>query len=99
MATGLFASLVQVLEMSRQRFLFGLEQVPDDRLSWTPGGSGRTPLELAGRMVVFLDHRGALLTSQPGETVTRAQPPVFSSREEAIAQVDGAFRRRSQVLE
>jgi len=34
------------ITMSRSRFVYGLDRVPDDRLNWSPGGEARTPLAL-----------------------------------------------------
>lgn len=93
------AYFARVLEMSRQRFLHGLDCVPDDRLSWSPGESSHTPLQLAGRLAGFLDHRTRLLTSPPGAPVTRSAPAIPSSREEARSRVGEAFGRLASAVE
>jgi hypothetical protein len=93
------AYFTRVLEMSRQRFLHGLDRVPDDRLTWSPGESSHTPLQLAGRLASFLDHRTRMLTSAPGAPVARSTPAVPSSREEARSRVGEAFSGLTSAVE
>src|SRR4051794_30789351 len=85
------AYLLRVIDMSRQRFLHGLECVPEDRLAWSPGTGAHAPLQLAARLASFLDHRSRILRSPPGVPVPRPVPPVPASREEAIRRVEEAF--------
>lgn len=91
--------LLTLLEMSRQRFQHGLDCVPEERLSWTPGGSAHSPLALAGRLAGFVDFRGRVLASEPGETVPRSAPSEPASREEAGDQIEAAFRRLAGAVE
>src|SRR5260370_14518029 len=46
--------LLKSLGMAQSRFLYGLDRTPDDRLAWSPGGEGKTPLAVAGRVAGFL---------------------------------------------
>ncbi len=83
--------LVTLLEMGRQRFLHGLDCVPDERLAYSPGGNAHTPLQLAGRLAAFIDHRARVLASAPGEPVSRPTPVIPESREEAQSLLNEAF--------
>jgi hypothetical protein len=91
--------LVTLLEMGRQRFLHGLDCVPDDRLGYSSGGSAHTPLQLAGRLAGFIDHRARVLASAPGEQVSRSAPAVPASREEAASLVNAAFSSLARAVE
>src|SRR5687768_1103374 len=85
------AYLMTLLEMGRQRFLHGLDCVPDDRLNYSPGGSAHSPLELAGRLAAFIEHRARVLGSAPGEQVPRSAPAVTETREAAHTEINAAF--------
>ena len=45
--------VLKSLAMGRNRFLYGLDHVPDDRLNWSPGGEAPSPLQLAGKTALF----------------------------------------------
>ena len=83
--------LVTMLDMGRQRFLHGLDCVPDDRLAWSPGGPAHAPLTIAGRLAFFLDYRARVLQSPPGAEVDRTVPPMPVTREEAKTAIEAAF--------
>ena len=91
--------LVTLLEMGRQRFLHGLDCVPDDRLTHSPGGNAHTPLALAGRLAGFIDHRARVLASAPGEQVSRSTPVVPETRNDAETLVNLAFISLTSALE
>src|SRR4051812_6956497 len=93
------AYLARVLDMNRERFLYGLDRVPEDRLAWSPGGSSRSPLELAGRLAAFLEHRSRILESEPGVPVARSLAPAPESREEARRRVAEGFSRLTATVE
>src|SRR3954447_5690230 len=91
-------SVLKSLAMGRNRFLYGLDQVPDDRLNWSPGGEAPSPLQLAGKTAVFL--RGIAHVLQRGRWPERlsfssAQP---SDREAAKAALEEAFASLRQVI-
>jgi hypothetical protein len=54
MALASLQPLLKGMAMGERRFLYGLEKTPDDRLKWSPGGEGKTPLDVAGRVAGFL---------------------------------------------
>jgi hypothetical protein len=85
--------------MARSRFLYGLDQTPDDRLNWSPGGSAKSPLGLADRITGFLQFISQLI--ETGEMPDRSapQPAPSESREEAKARVAAGFDRALAVLE
>lgn len=56
------------LKMAEERFIYGLRQVPEERLTWTPGGVAGSPLQVAGRFAGFLRRRAVILR-------TRSIPP------------------------
>src|SRR4051794_39441298 len=92
MANPLLKDLVTNLEMARDRFVYGLDKVPDDRLQWTAGGASRNALALAGRQAGFLGFvaqaiRGGAMPERPAGGF----PPPPDNREVAKAAVQGAF--------
>lgn len=46
--------LITLVERHRSRFLYGLDRMPDDRLAWTSGEAGTTPLQIAAKVVESL---------------------------------------------
>jgi hypothetical protein len=91
MALAQVQGIIRGLEMGRDRFVFGLEKTPDDRLAWSPGEGARTPLELAGTVAGFAGFmlhvcREAEMPERPAQP-----PPAPASREEAQAAVTGAL--------
>jgi hypothetical protein len=91
--------VMKVAAMSRSRYLYGLDRVPEERLSWSPGGEANSPLKLAGRAVRFVDVFAHLL--QHGavpESARATPPPVPQSREEAKRIVEEAYERLRGVL-
>ena len=83
--------LVKIIGMSRHRFLYGLEQVPDDRLHWSPADGARTILQLCDYIAGFLTVV-AMLTEQGAMPSQRPTPPPPStSREEAVPRLERAY--------
>lgn len=83
--------LLKTVAMSRTRFLFGLDCVPDDRLTWSAGGAAKTPLQLAGKFAGFLGFITHMIVHGAMPDRSGAMPPTPQTREEAKAAVDGAF--------
>lgn len=89
--------LLKGLAMGRNRFLYGLDQTPDDRLSWTPGGEAGTPLQLAGRLAGFLSFLGTWVQTGEMHRGGGEPPPPPATREEAKERLGAAFDRMRQV--
>lgn len=83
--------LVTSLEMARSRFLYGLDKTDPERLNWSPGGAAKTPLELAGKIAVYLGFLNIILTGAPMPERRGELPPAPESLEAAKSVVDGAF--------
>ncbi len=86
------------LAMARNRYLYGLSKVPDDRLNWSPGGAARSPLGLAGYYAGFLTVVAAMLRTGewPGRPETPPPPP--ATREEAVAALEAGFAALREAL-
>jgi hypothetical protein len=98
MALTQLQPLLKGMEMGERRFLFGLEKTSDDRLKWSPGGEGKTPLDVAGRLSGFLGFFTHML--QNGGMPERPAGPAPSpgSRQEATSGIEAAFRQlRTQI--
>src|SRR5881628_2546069 len=90
--------LLKTIAMGRSRFLYGLENTPDDRLNWSPGGEARTPLQLAGRLAFFAGHLAHLIEHRAAPDMQGGPPPPPQTREEAKKAVEGAFDRLRSVI-
>jgi hypothetical protein len=91
--------LIRIVSMARERFLYGLDRTPDDRLNWSPGGDAPSPLQLAGKTARFL---GAMCHYLEHHTILErptSPPPPPASREAARAALDAAFGRLQAVLD
>ena len=99
MANASLQPLLKTLGMSEQRFLYGLDRTPDDRLRWSPGGEAKTPLDVAGRVAGFLGFFSHLLETHTMPERPSAPAPSPGSRDEAKAAVSAAYRRLRTLIE
>ena len=83
--------LVKFVGMSQRRFLYGLEAVPDDRLSWSPSEGGRTILEFADYVARFLGIVTILIREGTMPKVRPSTAPPSASREEAVDRLTGVY--------
>ena len=90
--------LLKIIEMSRTRFMYGLDQVPDDRLEWTPGEAAKSPLALAGKTAAFLQFVSHTLETRTRPDRSGGMPPAPASREEARAALTAGFSRLTEVI-
>jgi DinB family protein len=90
--------VLKSIAMGRNRFLYGLDQVPDDRLHWSPGGEAPSPLQLAEKTAVFLQAFAHVLQhgTWPQGLSFSSGPP--ADREAAKAALEGAFASLRQVI-
>jgi hypothetical protein len=86
------------LKMAKARFLFGLDRTPDDRLTWSPGASAKTPLQLAAKLEGFLSFMAHLIQHRAMPERRGDPPPDPTNREEAKQRVAAAFGRLNDVL-
>ncbi len=96
MAIEYVQPLLRALHLGHSRFTYGLTRTPDDRLTWTPGGAAKTPLQLAGKMAAFYSFFTSALR---GEQRRREIPEPPASREEAIARLDTAYQDFRAAIE
>jgi hypothetical protein len=93
MALPQLQALSRFLTMSRSRYLYGLDQTPDERLNWSPGGAAQTPLQLAGKTAAFAYTIAHLFEHRSFPERPASPPPAPESREAAKAAVEAAFAR------
>lgn len=84
--------ILKALATTEERFQYGLQCVPDDRLNWSPGGAARTPLQLADRLTTFLGFFVTMIRDKrrPDPTA-QAGAAGSATREEAAAALGRAF--------
>jgi hypothetical protein len=90
------------LEFSRRRFLYGLDQTPDERLTWTPGETTKTALHIAASLAQFMTLLANSLTGQETPSWDVESLPPAATREaaeEAINSACAAVRRAVEGLE
>jgi hypothetical protein len=90
--------VLKSIAMGRNRFLYGLDQIPDDRLNWSPGGEAPSPLKLAGKTAVLLGAIAHVLQHRtwPERLSFSSGPP--ADREAAKAALEEAFASLRQVI-
>lgn len=89
----------RALEFARQRFTYGINRVPEDRLNWSPGGSASTPLKIAGKvagMVGFI--AGAVQRRSMPERPAGGFPAPPETADAAAAAVGSAFQALQGAL-
>jgi hypothetical protein len=98
MPESLVQGVLKSIAMGRNRFLYGLDQIPDDRLNWSPGGEAPSPLKLAGKTAVFLGAIAHVLQHRtwPERLSFSSGPP--ADREAAKAALEEAFASLRQVI-
>jgi hypothetical protein len=85
------------MEMARQRFQYGLSKVPDDRLNFSIGGKATTPLQIAGKVGMFMGFIAHGVRT--GEAADRSRmPPMPETREAAIQAVDRGYAAFQDML-
>jgi hypothetical protein len=93
MALPQLQHLSKLITMSRNRFLYGLEQTPDDRLGWCPGGGAQTPLGIAGKAAGLAHVLTHLIEHQAFPERPATPPPPPADRAAARAAVEASFTR------
>ena len=99
MANALIDGILQQMPMARERLLYGFDQVPDDRLTWSPGGEAKSPLQLAAKTAAFLDFFAYFVQHRSMPGGERPPLPELGSREEAKAHLNAAFDRLTTALQ
>lgn len=90
--------LLRGMRMARERYLYGVGQVPEDRLAWNPAGEGNSALQLCGRLsntlfMVTLMMRGEATPDRS----TLPGPP--ATREEATERLNSRFEDLFSTLD
>ena len=99
MANPMIDGILQGMEMGRTRFLYGLDCVPDDRLTWSPGGEAKSALQLAAKTAAFLDFFSHFMKTRARPSGERPPLPELGSRDEAKAHLSAAFDRLRSALQ
>ncbi len=82
--------ILKSIAQARNRYVFGLQRVPDEQLSVSPGGAARSPIALADHFASFLGFVSHMVGHQ---AMPQGRPEVVpsTSRDEAVARVEAAF--------
>lgn len=94
--------VLKSLALFRHRFLYGLDQTPDERLNWSPGGTDKTPLHVAGDLAGFLFFLARTLAREEKPLPEGGFPPAPETREAAREAIDNgcaALRRAVEGLD
>jgi hypothetical protein len=88
MASNGLEPVIKGVRMGQSRFIYGLEQVPDDRLSWRPTADAPSALELGAKLAGFMHF--VIHYVKTGERAqTPGEPPI--TRDEVIAALREGF--------
>jgi hypothetical protein len=99
MAVPQSQGILKGLGMSQRRFMYGLDQTPDDRLEWSPGESNKPPLVVAGSLASFLTFIAHMLTHREMPGRQGEPPPPPASREAARQALEAGFSAVRHALE
>ena len=91
--------LIKTATMARDRFVYGLEKVPDDKLAWSPGGEAKTPLQLAGTVEGFMGFMTQLVSTGAMPERGGERPAAPETRGEAQERVTNAINGAIAVME
>jgi hypothetical protein len=83
--------MIKNIGLARDRFVFGLEQVPEDRLTFKPSETSASPLEVAGKMAGFTAFLGQFIAEGTMPDRSGGPKPAPASREAALEAVNGGF--------
>jgi hypothetical protein len=90
---------VQSLKFAKRRMEYGIEVVPDEKLSWSPGGSAPSALAVAGKIERFAHFITHLINHR---AMPEGAPPAYeppADRAAALASLDRGFNKLSDALE
>jgi hypothetical protein len=90
--------LVKFVGMSRRRFLYGLEAVPEERLHWAPVEGRRTILQFADYVAGFLGLASILVATGAMPKERPAPPPPSASRAEAADRLAQSYDRLQAAI-
>src|SRR3712207_6338274 len=89
---------IQTVRMGRQRFLYGLDHIQEERITWSPSDAAKTPLELAGRCAGFLDFNAYVIRNRSTPEASGGLPPAPDSRHAAWSVVAASFSRLEDTI-
>lgn len=78
------------ISRARERLLWTIGHVPDDKLNWSPAPSAHTTLQIAAHLVSSNGFFTGAINGNPTAALGEADP-VFSGREEAVAAINASF--------
>jgi hypothetical protein len=78
--------------MARERFVYGLSKVQDDRLNWSPAATAKTPLQIAGALAAgILSFFVPIIATKALPSMEGGQGALPTSREEVNGALTDAF--------
>lgn len=87
------------LGLFQRRFLYGLDQTPDERLSWSPGEAAKSPLHVAANLAQFLLFLADTLTHRELQLWDVGELPAPGTREAAREAIDRGCEALRQAVE
>ena len=93
MPTAEVAALINNVTMARDRIVFGLEKVPDERLAYKPSETSASPLEVAGKASGFAAFLGHMIATGQMPDRSGGPQPAPTTREAAAGALSGCFEQ------
>jgi hypothetical protein len=91
--------LSRALTFAQERFVYGLQQVPADRLDWNVGGSANSPLKIAGKAAGMLGFIAAAVQARSmPERPSGGFPAPPETAEAAIQAVNGSYQALQSAI-
>ena len=78
--------------LAQERFIYGVSKVPDDKLTWSPSETAKSPLQIAGSLAGFLSFVTMVITNKALPPMDGERPPLPDSREAVNAALEAGFQ-------
>jgi hypothetical protein len=98
MPTADVTALIKNVGMAKDRFVFGFEKVPEDRLTFKPSETSASPLEVAGKAAGFAAFLAQFIAEGTMPDRSGGPKPAPASREAALAALNEGFDSLAQRL-
>ena len=102
----LIATAKESVIIAKNGFLSTFSHVPDEKLSWSPAQTSKSPLHIAAHAGVVNDRIAGLIRGEkPAESMSgflddiRAQELAITSREQAVRQIEESTQRVLRAID
>lgn len=100
------ADTIGDLTYAKDQLIRALDNIPDDRINWSPAPTARTPIQIAAHSGFSLGYIADMFQGHPYPAPTMAQADeeflalekAFTTREETVAHIEANFQKHVDIL-